>query len=336
MQYEDFIRIKPTCLELRLKKASSVQWKALERPQHSPGITVTNSSQLTNHIQKHSQHLTNQNADDSMLNDLSVDSNSSPHTNSHAPTFEPHNDVTMMSHQAPYSSVPQGSSHPSPSSTLNQTSAYSSQYLPTTPKLSPSQIPPAAMETTDPSYRYNQLRRPSYTGLCNFANNCFMNSVVQCLSNTRELRDYFIEGRYLADINTTNPLGFNENWQSVSRELFGNFGRENTSIFFLPRKLKQVIASRNSTFGGYQQHDSHEFMSYLLDGLHEDLNRVRNKPLTSPVELEDCPDQEVAEESWRVYRLRNNSYFVDHFQGQFKSTLVCPDCSKVCGGCVRV
>ena len=75
-------------------------------------------------------------------------------------------------------------------------------------------------------------------------------------------------------------------------------------------------------------------MSYLLDGLHEDLNRVRNKLLTAPVELEGRPDQEVAEESWRVYRLRNDSYFVDHFQGQFKSTLVCPDCSKVC--CVIV
>ena len=336
---ESSFSIKPTCVELRLKKASSVRWKALERPQHSPGITVTNSSQLTNHIQKHSHQPTNQNADDSTLNDLSVDSNSSPHPNSHATTFEPHNDVTMMSQQRkePYSSVPQGGSYPSPSpsSTLNQTSAYSSQYPPTTPKLSPSQIPPAAMETTDPSYRYNQLRRPSYTGLCNFANNCFMNSVVQCLSNTRELRDYFIEGRYLADINTTNPLGFKGElakcFSGIIRKLWSG-----EYEYFPPVKLKQVIASRSSTFGGYQQHDSHEFMSYLLDGLHEDLNRVRNKPLTSPVELEDCPDQEVAEESWRVYRLRNNSYFVDHFQGQFKSTLVCPDCSKVCGGCVRV
>ena len=214
MPSESSFLIKPTCLELRLKKASSVRWKALERPQHSPGITVTNSnsSQLTNHIQKHSQQPTNQNVDDSMLNDLSVDSNSSPHPNSHTTTFEPHNDVTVMSQQRkePYSSVPQGGfSHPSPSpsSTLNQTSAYSSQYPPTTPKRSPLHIPPVAMETTDPSYRYNQLHRPSYTRLCNFANNCFMNSVVQCLSNTRELRDYFIEGRYLADINTTNPLG---------------------------------------------------------------------------------------------------------------------------------
>ena len=167
---ESSFSVTPTCVELRLKKASRVRWKALERPQHSPGITVTNSnsSQLTNHVQK-TQQQSKQNADDSVLNDLSLDSNSSPHTNSHVATFEPHNDVTVMSPQRkePYSTMLQGGSYasPSPSSTLTQTSAYSSQYPPTTPKLSPSHIPPAAVETTDPSYWYNQLSRPSFTGL---------------------------------------------------------------------------------------------------------------------------------------------------------------------------
>ena len=96
----------------------------------------------------------------------------------------------------------------------------------------------------------------------------------------------------------------------------------------------------SGTFGGYQQHDSHEFMSYLLDGLHEDLNHlfrrirvfstgetqrgyyilvqlncVHNKPLTAPAKLENCPNQEVTEESWRVYQLQNISYFlITHFQ----------------------
>ena len=31
-------------------------------------------------------------------------------------------------------------------------------------------------------------------------------------------------------------------------------------------------------FSGFQQHDSQELLSFLLDGLHEDLNRVKNKP----------------------------------------------------------
>lgn len=31
-----------------------------------------------------------------------------------------------------------------------------------------------------------------FTGIYNPANSCFMNAAIQCLSNTRELRDYFL------------------------------------------------------------------------------------------------------------------------------------------------
>ena len=37
-------------------------------------------------------------------------------------------------------------------------------------------------------------------------------------------------------------------------------------------------------FSGYQQQDSQELMAFLLDGLHEDLNRIRKKPY---IELKD-------------------------------------------------
>ena len=37
-------------------------------------------------------------------------------------------------------------------------------------------------------------------------------------------------------------------------------------------------------FSGYQQQDSQELMAFLLDGLHEDLNRIKKKPY---IELKD-------------------------------------------------
>lgn len=37
----------------------------------------------------------------------------------------------------------------------------------------------------------------------------------------------------------------------------------------------------------------------------------------------------VAEEAWQRHKMRNDSFIVDLFQGQFKSKLVCPTCSKV-------
>lgn len=52
--------------------------------------------------------------------------------------------------------------------------------------------------------------------------------------------------------------------------------------------------------------------------------------------LTPCPDdvlcllmQVVAEEAWQRHKMRNDSFIVDLFQGQFKSKLVCPTCSKV-------
>ena len=156
-----------------------------------------------------------------------------------------------------------------------------------------------------------------------------MSSIIQCLSNTTPLRDYFASKQYLTDINKTNPLGFHGDLARGFAEIItklwsGSF--EYTS----PRTLKSVLSSRGGHFQGYQQQDSHEFMSYLLDGLHEDLNRVKDKPTTSPVECEVEGDTVAAgERAWQVHRQRNDSYLVDHFQGLFKSVLVCPTCQKV-------
>ena len=41
-----------------------------------------------------------------------------------------------------------------------------------------------------------------------------------------------------------------------------------------PRDFKSMIARVAPYFTGTQQHDCQEFLMYLLDGLHEDLNRV--------------------------------------------------------------
>lgn len=67
----------------------------------------------------------------------------------------------------------------------------------------------------------------------------------------------------------------------------------------------------------------------MLDGLHEDLNRVKVKPFTETIESEGRPDEVVALKSWENYLKRNQSVVVDLMHGQFKSNITCPTCNRI-------
>jgi ubiquitin carboxyl-terminal hydrolase 6/32 len=56
----------------------------------------------------------------------------------------------------------------------------------------------------------------------------------------------------------------------------------------------------SSRFTDFQQHDSQEFLSFLLDGLHEDLNRVHEKPYVELKDSDDRPDEDVSQISFSL------------------------------------
>ncbi|KAK6060635.1 ubiquitinyl hydrolase 1 [Cooperia oncophora] len=156
-----------------------------------------------------------------------------------------------------------------------------------------------------------------------------MASALQCLSNVPELTGYFLSNRYVADINERNPLGTRGELARAYGDLLHNmWSGENCSI--VPRKVKMTIGQFAPRFSGYAQQDSQELLAYVLDGLHEDLNRIKVKPYVPDDEtLERLEEHEQAEKSWQAYKARNDSIIVDLVHGQLKSTLVCPVCAKV-------
>lgn len=66
-----------------------------------------------------------------------------------------------------------------------------------------------------------------------------------------------------------------------------------------------------------------------MDGLHEDLNRVKVKPYTETIESDGRPDEIVSRASWFNHLKRNNSIITDLMHGQYKSKITCPDCGHV-------
>jgi len=85
----------------------------------------------------------------------------------------------------------------------------------------------------------------------------------------------------------------------------------------------------NPQFSYGTQEDCHEFLAYLLDMIHEDLNRVKKKPILTESEVKGRTVEEQAADSWKQYLLRNKSIIVDLFQGQTKSSLKCLECNYV-------
>uniref|UniRef100_A0A8C4W8D7 Ubiquitin carboxyl-terminal hydrolase n=1 Tax=Gopherus evgoodei TaxID=1825980 RepID=A0A8C4W8D7_9SAUR len=170
--------------------------------------------------------------------------------------------------------------------------------------------------------------QPGICGLSNLGNTCFMNSALQCLSNTPPLTEYFLEDRYEAEINHNNPLGMRGEIAEAYAELIKQMWSGRHS-HVAPRMFKTQVGRFAPQFSGYQQQDSQELLAFLLDGLHEDLNRVKKKPYLELKDANGRPDSVVAKEAWENHRLRNDSIIVDIFHGLFKSTLVCPKCSKV-------
>ncbi|XP_039752820.1 ubiquitin carboxyl-terminal hydrolase 2-like isoform X2 [Pararge aegeria] len=183
-------------------------------------------------------------------------------------------------------------------------------------------------ERTDVGERIEKHSHTSgLNGLRNIGNTCFMNSVLQCLANTRPLLEYLLHEPHAADVNTTLSCmkgALIKAFASVVKELWRSGERDaviNTT------SLKAQVQRFAPRFMGYSQQDAQEFLRYLLEGLHEDVNRVTTKPKPILTEIDDTlSDSAAAAEAWARYLRMEDSRVGDIFVGQLKSTLRCTHC----------
>ncbi|XP_013420929.1 ubiquitin carboxyl-terminal hydrolase 2 [Lingula anatina] len=165
------------------------------------------------------------------------------------------------------------------------------------------------------------------TGLRNVGNTCFMNSILQCLSNTQLLVEYCLKDNYAKDLNktTSSMKGQLMNaYASLMKQLWKDY-----TDCVSPTSFKSQIQRFAPRFMGYNQQDSQEFLRYLLQGLHEDINRVQSKPkpmIISDKDEENLSTSEKATMYWKSYLRIDDSKIVDLFVGQLRSTLTCTAC----------
>ncbi|GMI89984.1 ubiquitin-specific protease 2 [Hibiscus trionum] len=147
-------------------------------------------------------------------------------------------------------------------------------------------------------------RKCSYVvrGLVNLGNTCFFNSVMQNLLALNRLREYFL--------NLDVSMGqLTISLKKLFAEIKPEMGFKNA---INPKPFFASLCAKAPQFRGYQQHDSHELLRCLLDGLYTEELALRKHTNASKSD---------------AITASQDLTFVDAvFGGQISSTLCCEEC----------
>ncbi|KAI9718718.1 MAG: hypothetical protein M1812_003892 [Candelaria pacifica] len=173
--------------------------------------------------------------------------------------------------------------------------------------------------------------RLSRTGLINFSVTCYMNATIQCLSATLPLTGFFLDNSYRSVVQ--------QNWKGshgVMPELYANVLRElwkGDVEAIRPTSFRKFCTRLKKQWGdNYHQQDAKEFLEFLVDCLHEDLNvnwartPLRQLTIKEEIQREQMPMQLVSQKEFNRYTHRDSSIISRYFAGQHASRLRCTTC----------
>ena len=121
--------------------------------------------------------------------------------------------------------------------------------------------------------KYLLLKKtPILVGLNNIDATFYMNATLQCLSNTDELTNFFLN-KFKYEPNDNNKIISNAYYNVVNNL----WDRNNNNKSFSPNEFKEKLSQENPLFAGRAANDSKDLINFLLERLHKELNDIKKE-----------------------------------------------------------
>jgi len=171
----------------------------------------------------------------------------------------------------------------------------------------------------------NQQNETILIGLNNIGQNCYINSTLQCLSNTNKLTEYFLtkynQSRYRKMANAYYKLLLN----------LWDINKNNKS--YSPYSFKEVLSKENPLFSGIAENDSKDLINFLIERFHQELNETKaknNSNNNNYINIQDQSDEQFMLNSFiKEFKEKFNSPISDLFFGIMETKSQCQGCQII-------
>jgi len=171
-------------------------------------------------------------------------------------------------------------------------------------------------------------KEPIIVGLNNIGATCYMNSTLQCFSNTNILTNYFLK-EYKYDPNNNKKIMSNA-YYNVIKDLWN---RENNNKSVSPYEFKEILSKENPLFAGITANDSKDLINFLIERFHNELNIVKNdngmQKYYDISQNDQLYEQKMLNIFLNDFKIKYNSIISNLFYGILETRSQCQKCKNI-------